>query len=113
MLEFTKWYWNNLEKLKEHTPTSSEKYEEIKDRKGETIDRVSIKDEETIKADKPCPACVGCTLDDGEPNILRYPCIEAYRDYIVPGEGENTEKFVKEYLDVYYCPSCGRRIRND
>ena len=88
-------------------------YEEIKDRKGKTVDGVFIKDEETTKANKPCPACAGCTLDEGKPNILRHPCIKAYRDYCVPGESENTEKFVSKYLDVYYCPSCGRKIRND
>lgn len=99
-------------------------YNEIKDRKGKTIDGVFIKEAEPSKAldveftervnqlHEPCPACVGCTLDDGRPNNLRYPCINAYRCYLAPGEIENTKELVNEYLDVYYCPSCGRRLQD-
>ena len=58
---------------------------------------------------EPCPACAGCAEYDSEPDNMRFPYIEAYCNYIAPGE--STDKLIKQDLDVYYCPSCGRCLQ--
>lgn len=58
---------------------------------------------------EPCPACAGCAEYDSEPKNRLFPFIEAYCKYAIPGKSTNV--VAKQYLDVNYCPSCGRRLQ--